>query len=142
MEMTAIELAERKSRWRAFGFLVLGALSVALMAFNLGPGTSDFTRGMWLGVLAGSAVNLLPVKRWLRPNSAVAQLLEDESVRENRRLSCNLGFWGSTVTAIVIAAALGSGVTLKPLEVAEIIATAGIASAMVAFALLELRAAR
>jgi hypothetical protein len=140
--MTAVETAEAKARWRAYGFLVLAALSVGLMMFNIGGGGSDFTRGMWLGVLAGSAFNLMPIKRWLRPNNSVVRLLDDETTREYRQFSCTVGFWASSAAAIILAAVTRYDAALSSLDVAEIVATAAIASAMLAFAALELRAAR
>lgn len=140
--MTAVDKAEQMARVRAVAFLLFSGLSVALMAFNLGPLASDFTRGFWLGVLAGSALNLMPIKRWLRPKSEVVRLMEDDGARENRRLSCVAGFWASALSAIVISGALVAGANFGPLDVSEIIATAAIAAAMLAFAMLELRAAR
>jgi hypothetical protein len=140
--MTAVDVAERKARWRAFAFLFLGALTAALMAFNIRSGGSDFSHGIWVGVLAGSAFNLTPIKRWLRPNNAVVRLLDDETTQEYRQLSCTVGFWGSAAAAIILAATTRFHAILSPTEVAEIIATAAIASAMLAFAALELRAAR
>ena len=140
--MTAVDIAERKARWRAYGFLFLAALSVVLMAFIIRGGGSDFSHGLWLGVLAGSAFNLTPVKRWLRPNSAVVRLLDDEATREYRHLSCTAGFWASAVAAIALAVVTRFVDSLTAADVAQIIATAGIASAMLAFAALELRAAR
>ena len=139
--MTAIEIAERKAKWRAYGFLFLGALSIALMALNI-RGGSDFSHGLWLGVLAGSALSLTPVKRWLRPNSAVNRLLDDETTREYRYISCTTGFWAAAVAAIVLTVVSRSVDSLSAGNVAQIIATAAMASAMVAFATLELRAAR
>ena len=140
--MTAIDIAERKARLRAYGFLFLAALSAALMVFNIRSGGSDFSHGLWVGVLAGSAFNLTPAKRWLRPNNEVVRLLDDEATRQFRHVSCTVGFWGSVAAAIVLAVVTRFAPGLTAPEVAEIIATAAIASAMLAFAGLELRAAR
>jgi hypothetical protein len=140
--MTAVDIAEGRARWRAFGLLFLAALSIGLMAFNLRTGGSDFGHGLWLGVLAGCAFNLTPIKRWLRPNNAVVRLLDDETTREYRHLSCTVGFWASVIAAIVLAAVSRSTAWMTAPDVAQMIATAGITSSMVAFAFLEIRAAR
>jgi hypothetical protein len=140
--MTAVELAERKGRLRALGFLFLAALTSAVMIFVRNHPGNDFTQGLWFGLLLGCAINLLPIKRWLRPNSDVLRLLDDEGTRENRRISCTIGFW----TAIGVALLFGLVSHFNPQvggdEVGQIVATAGIVSAMISFAVLELRAAR
>ena len=140
--MTAVDIAERTSRVRAFGFLFLALLTcgVAVIVRN-NPG-SDFTQGLWFGLLFGCTLNLAPVKRWLRPNNAVVRLLEDEGARENRRLSCVAGFWVATVVALALFLAAHSDVAIGADAVTQIVATAAMASAMLTFAFLELRAAR
>ena len=140
--MTAVDIAERKARLRAYGFLFLAALSAVLMVYNIRSGGSDFSHGLWVGVLAGSAFNLTPAKRWIRPNNAVIRLLDDEAAQHYRHLSCTVGFWGAVSAAIILAVVTRFAPDLTAPEVAEVIATAAIASAMLAFAGLELRAAR
>lgn len=140
--MTAVDIAERKARFRAFGFLFLAALTCAVMVFVRTGGGTDLTQGLWLGLLLGCALNLLPIKRWLRPNSDVVRLLEDEGARENRRLACTVGFWAAVVVALLFQLASHFNPDIGAEEVGQFVATAGIVSAMVAFALLELRAAR
>lgn len=140
--MTAVDIAERKARFRAFGFLFLAALTCAVMILvRTGRGT-DFTQGLWLGLLVGCAVNLMPIKRWLRPNSEVMRLLDDEGTRANRQLSCTIGFWAAIAVGLLfeLAAHFDGGISAE--EVGQLVATAGIVCAMVAFAVLELRAAR
>ena len=140
--MTTVEMAERKSRLRALGYLFLAALTCAVMVLVQRKPEIDFTQGLWLGLLFGCAINLLPIKRWLRPNSPVFRLVDDEGAREHRRISCTIGFWASVLVSIVFGfmshfnPAIGGG------EVGQIVATAGIVSAMIVFAILELRAAR
>jgi hypothetical protein len=142
MAMTVVELAERKSRWRAFGFLFLAALTCALMIVVRPGHGSDFSQGLWFGVLVGCAINLMPIKRWLRPNNAVLRLVEDEGTRENRRFSCTVGFWVATAVAIAAGMASHFDPAVTAQEVGQLVATAAVASAMVAFAMLELRGAR
>ena len=140
--MTAVEVADRKSRLRAFGFLFLAGLTCAVMVLVRYRHGDDFTQGLWFGLLVGCAFNLLPIKRWLRPNNAVVRLLDDEGTRENRRFSCTVGFWAAIAAALLLGLASHSNPAVGADAVGEVVATAGIASAMLAFAILELRAAR
>ena len=140
--MTAVEIAERTSRVRALGFLFLAFLTCVVAAIVRNNPANDFMQGLWFGLLFGCTFNLAPVKRWLRPNNAVVRLLEDEGARENRRLSCVVGFWAATVAALVLFLASHSDPAIGADAVAQIVATVGMASAMLAFAFLELRAAR
>ena len=140
--MTAVEIAERKGRWRAFAFLFLAVLTCAVMVLVGNDPSSDFKQGLWIGVLVGCALNLMPIKRWLRPNSTVTRLLDDEVTRANRRLSCTIGFWAAIAVALIFQLASHFDPTIAAEEVGQLVATAGIVCAITAFALLELRAAR
>ena len=140
--MTAVEIAERKGRWRAFGFLFLAALTCAVMVVVRNDPHNDFKQGLWIGVLAGCMLNLLPIKRWLRPNDAVLRLLEDEGVTANRRTSCIVGFWAAMAVALLFAFASHFDPTAGAGEVGQVVATAGVVCAMLAFGILELRAGR
>lgn len=140
--MTAVEIAESRSRKRALGFLALAALAVGLMLLVSNGIGGDFARGLWFGVMLGSAINLLPIKRLVRPNDQVLRLMDDEGTRENRRLSSTIGFWAA------IAAALGLGLFSRYSDVVDawlmgqLVATAAIVAAMLTFGALELRDAR
>jgi drug/metabolite transporter (DMT)-like permease len=140
--MTAVDIAERRARFRAFGFLILAVLTCGVMIVVRADPENDFTTGLWLGLLVGCAVNLLPIKRWLTPNNAVSRLLDDEGARENRRSSCTVGFWAAVGAALFFQLASHFNRGIGAEEVGQIVATAGIVSAMITFAILELRAAR
>ena len=140
--MTTVEVAERRARWRALGFLVLAALTCAVMVWVREGRGPDFAQGLWLGLLLGCGVALSPIKRWLRPNSAVVRLLEDEGTRENRRLSCTIGFWAAVGVALLFQALSHFNSAIAAEEVGQLVATAGIVCAISAFGILELRAAR
>ena len=140
--MTAVEIAERKGRWRAFAFLFLAVLTCAVMVVVRNDPGSDFKQGLWIGVLVGCALNLMPIKRWLRPHSEVARLLEDEVVTANRRFSCITGFWAAMFVALFFSFASHFDPSILAGEVCQLVATAGIVSAMLTFGILELRAAR
>ena len=140
--MTTVDIADRKSRLRALGFLSLAALTCTVMiAVRTGRG-GDFVQGLWLGLLVGCAISLLPIKRWLRPNSAVLRLVEDEGTRENRRISCTIGFWAAVGVALLFQLTSHFNPTIGAEDVGQVVATAGIVAAMISFAVLELRAAR
>ena len=140
--MTPIEIAERKSRLRAFAFLFLAMLTSAVMILVMTRPQIDFTQGLWLGLLVGCALNLLPIKRMITPNSAVAQLLDDEGTRENRRASCTVSFWAGVLSALFLGFASYFSPAIGAGEVGQLVATAAIVSALICFAVLELRAAR
>jgi hypothetical protein len=106
-----------------------------------GRGT-DFTQGLWFGLMVGSALNLLPLKRLLRPHDDVLRLLDDEGTRENRRLSSTIGFWAAVVSALGLGLFSRYSELVDAWLVGQLVATAAMVSAMVSFGLLELRAAR
>lgn len=140
--MTAIELAEKKSRWRAMSFLLLAVLTLAVMVYDTSGRGTDFTQGLWFGLMLGSALNLLPWKRLLRPNDEVFRLMDDEGTRENRRLSSTIGFWAAVIAALGLGLFSRYSDMVDAWLVGQLVATAAMVSAMVSFGLLELRAAR
>ena len=139
--MTAIERAEHKGRARAISFYVFAAaLLTALLAGHSGLG-SDFVDGLWLGIAAVAALALMPWSAWLRPGNALARLLNDEGVREHRRMSCTAGFWTALAAALIVAPVAHDGL-VGAYDVARVVATAALCAAMISFATLELRASR
>ena len=137
--MTAVDIAERTARTRAFALLFLAALTSGVMVLvRTGHGT-DFMQGLWFGLLLGCTLNLLPIKRWLRPNSDVMRLLDDEGATANRQLACTIGFWAAVVVALGLQLFCHFHPAIGGEEVGQYVATAGIVSAMLAFAILELR---
>ena len=139
--MTAIDIAERKSKLRAILFYMLAAALLLLLIATVSGGV-DFLNGLWAGLLLGAALNFTPLGRWLKPNSAVARLLDDESSRENRRVAMSAGFWAATLCSFIMAnvAQFSSGVSAY--DAVRVVGTATMVAALVAFATLELRAAR
>ncbi|MDA4835997.1 hypothetical protein NY536_31695, partial [Enterobacter hormaechei] len=83
---SAIDQAERYSRTWAIGFYVLGGVLLVVEMAGMTVLRRDFVDGFWLGVALVCALMLLPWRRWLRPNSRLSQLLDDEVVREHRRM--------------------------------------------------------
>lgn len=140
--MSVIDVAERKSRYRAASFYFFSAMSMVTLCWSMARPGSDFLRGLWMGLTFAAAANLLPLARWLKPGSEVARLLDDDGVREHRRLSCTAGFWTAVVSSLAVAMAVELEVPLGPFDAVRMVATAAIAAALVSFATLELRAAR
>ena len=139
--MNTIELAERTSRaWALMLYLLGGILLLAELA-GMTLMRRDFVDGLWLGIAMVCALTLLPWRRWLKPNSVLNRMLEDEAVREHRRMSCTAGFWASLVAALAVAP-FAHDAMIGSYDVARIVATAGLFAAMISFATLELRAAR
>ncbi|MGR6329105.1 hypothetical protein ACU5AX_08575 [Sphingomonas sp. XXL09] len=139
--MDTIELAERKSRAWALMLYVLGAVLLLSQLAGMTVMRRDFVDGFWLGVALVCALTLLPWRRWLKPDSALNRLMEDEVVREHRRMSCTAGFWASLAAALATAP-FAHDVMLASYDVSRVVATAGLFAAMISFATLELRAAR
>ena len=140
--MTVIEIAERKSRYRATSFLFFSAVSLMTLVWSMAEPSSDFLRGLWVGLTFAAATNLLPLARWLKPRSEVARLMDDDGVREHRRISCTAGFWMAVVSSLAVAITTELSVTLGSFDAVRIVATAGISAALITFATLELRAGR
>lgn len=140
--MTAVEVAERTARGRALGYLCLAGITCAVaVVVRTGHGT-DFLKGLWLGLLVGCVLTLLPIKRWLRSNSEVHRMLEDESARANRQLSCTIGFWAAILAGLLFQLLGHTHPGISAEEAGQLVATAGILSAITVFAILELRGAR
>lgn len=140
--MSVIEIAERKGRYRAASFYFFSVMSLLTLCWSMVWPESDFLRGMWMGLTFAAAANLLPLARWLKPRSEVARLLDDEGVREHRRMSCTAGFWTAVASSLAVATAIELAAPLGPFDAVRVVATAAIAAALVSFATLELRAAR
>ncbi len=140
--MTAIELAERKGKARARAYYVFAAIMLLLLLGSFGARGTDFFRGMWVGVTLVATLNLLPWSRWLKPGSAVARLLDDESVREHRRMSSTAGFAAAMAAALILTFVTPDLAAISGFDVARVIATAAMVASLVSFATLELRAAR
>jgi len=139
--MNTIELAEQKSRAWAIMLYVLAVLLLAAELIGMTMMRSDFVDGFWLGMAMVCALTLTPWRRWFRPRSTLSRLLDDEGVREHRRISCDAGFWAGLAAAL-LTAPLAHDAVLGGYDVARVVATASLFAAMISFATLELRASR
>ena len=140
--MTTIDIADRKGRQRAIAFYVFGVWILVLLMVDMQPVRRSLFDGLWLGMTLGAAICLTPVKRWLRPGSALVRLLDDETAQEHRRMAATAGFWAAMGSALALALVTQFGAPVSATDVARVIASAAIAAALLAFATLELRAAR
>ena len=138
--MSTIELADRLSRTRATVFLFFAGIILIDLWFSFGRGGTDFFQGLWLGITTAAAINLLPIKRWLRPGSLVARLMDDEAVREHRRMSCTAGFWAALVAALILAVIAHDAPPFSAFDAIRVVASAAVVAALTSFATLELRA--
>ena len=136
------ERAERMQRGRALACLVVAAMILVLLVASFGPGTTDFLRGMSVGVTAAATLYLPPIYRWLRPNDVTAQLFDDESTREHRRMASTAGMVAAMAAAIALSFITADASPISAFDTARVIAAAAIVAALVSFATLELRAQR
>ena len=130
------------SRTRAAVFLFFAAVILLDLWFSFGPRGTDFFQGLWLGITSAAAINLLPIKRWLRPGSVLARLLDDEVVREHRRLACTNGFWAALAAGVAVALIEHDAPPFSAFDAARVVVSAAVMAALVSFATLELRAGR
>lgn len=135
--MNDVAVAEHKSRARAWLFYLMAAVLALSAWLGVGEPLKLDRVVVWLFMATVIAANLLPVARLVRRTGS-AQLLDDEGVRDHRRTAFTVGFW----SALVAAAGAGLAHSLDSFDVARLVITAGLAAALVAFATLELRAAR
>lgn len=139
--MTAIDTAERKAVLRAILFFAIAAILLVLLVTTFGR-AADSLKGVWTGLMLGAAINLTPLARWLKANSPVARLLDDESAREHRRMAMTAGFWATIASAIGLAFVTLDSDRIGAFDAVRVIATAAMAATLIAFATLELRAGR
>ncbi|MDQ2893689.1 MAG: hypothetical protein M3R64_11465 [Pseudomonadota bacterium] len=139
--MTTVDIAERKSTLRAIFFLCFAAalLLLLLAIFSGGP---DFLNGLWAGLMLGAALNLTPVARWLKPNSAITRMLDDESTRDRRGRATTAGFWAAFAASIVLTVVARYDAAMVAYDAVRVIGTAAMMATLIAFATLELRANR
>ena len=140
--MSTIEMADRASRARATVFLFFAGIILLDLWFSFGRGGTDFFQGLWLGITAAAALNLLPLKRWLRPRNVVAQLLDDETVREHCRMACTAGFWAALASGVAVTLIEHDAPPFSAFDAARVVVSAAVTAALIGFATLELRAAR
>ena len=136
------EQAELMQRGRAVACLFIAAVILALVLASVGPGSTDFVRGMSMGVTAAATLYLPPIYRWLRPRDVVARLFDDESTREHRRMASVAGLVAAVAAAIALSFLSADHPVVSAFDTARLIAAAAMIAALTSFAVLELRAQR
>lgn len=137
--MNDIAKAERVSSMRAIILALLAAALIASVIMGGDPSVRPSRLVAWLAVVALGLANLVTVGLIRSPR--LKALVDDESTHLHRSKAMTCGF----AAAIASGMALAITATMTPLPallVAKVIVTASLAAALIAFATLELRAAR
>jgi hypothetical protein len=140
------ENAERLSRRRARALPALGVIFLAQQASYLSmPEQSarlvDHLKiGAWLLLSIVLLAGLATGGAWFRPR-AVRELVNDESTRAHRQTAYVYGFWAAMGTALGIYV-VNMFEVVSGRDAVHIIVTAGVATALLNFGMLERRALR
>ena len=139
-----VEEAERMGSARSRLFFVLAIVFFAgqSLYFSSSPLTRDSHArvGAWL-ILVVLMLMLLATGGFLLRGRKVRDLLNDEASRHNRLASQAMGFWVTTITALVVyVESMFDPLTLN--EGLHIIVTLGVGAALISFAVRERRAHR
>jgi len=137
-----VERAETKSRARAY-LLIL--LAIALIANEwMIFGESRISRILpWFFLIFLTALNLsaFPMRLTRRLSPRLASILDDETTRKHRLKSLGTGFWMSITAALAIVM-IAVFQPISGLDSARILVTISLASALITFSTLELKALR
>ena len=146
VEAGKVEIADRLARRRARILPVFAILffvwqaNFFVMAPDAGRLVDQLKISAWL-VWVLALLLLLATGGGLLRGSAVRALMNDESTRENRRTGYAYGFWAAVGSAILVYVIdMFDPVTAR--EGVHIVLTAGVATALFTFGLLERRALR
>ncbi|MDH7641056.1 hypothetical protein [Sphingomonas oryzagri] len=140
MSQSDVARAEWMSRRRANLFFASAFLFIAISWADFPMrGSIDFTI-IWVAWAALLLLNLTGVGGWLCPPIARA-MAEDESTRAHRARALSIGFFVGMGVALVMSI-LVRFVDVNAREVAMIVVTAGISSALISFAAQERLAMR
>ena len=137
-----VEEADRLARVRSWLFGMMAIVFVAAGLANL-PLSDDPARRISWGVLAVLMLaNTTGFGRGgILHRHAVRRLLEDETTREHRRTAHVAGFWAAMACAMTLWL-LGGRISLSMPAAMQVIVTAGICAALIAFAAQERLAMR
>ena len=133
--------AEWISGRRALLFYLLAAALILSAVLGVSTHVSGSRSMFWVFACGVVALHLTPAGTALNRSRVVKSLLNDESVKRHRLMSFAAGFWAAIVSSLVIAVTT-TFVPLAPMAAAQIIASAGLAAALISFATLERQAAR
>jgi|GWRWMinimDraft_12_1066020.scaffolds.fasta_scaffold10339_3 hypothetical protein len=142
MSSDDIALAEKLTKRRARGSIVLGIFFLATMATSLGvdfPANRPQTLKLaaWI-VWAAALVFLLAVGGGLFRGKSVRALMNDESTIENRRRGMVAGFWATVLSAFALYA-ITFYEPISGREVIRLLLSAAVGASIIRFGILEQR---
>ena len=142
MTMTRIERAEKLSAIRMIIFYLLGIVMIisAVMMFDH-SGTAFLAPLIcWVVMAVLASLNLTPwATRWRA--GSLSTLLDDEGTQLHRRMSFEVGFW-ATICCSTALMVTSSFVPLQASDIARLILSVALSSALISFATLEWLATR
>ena len=134
-----VEEAEDRGQKRALIFYMMAAVLVLGALVNFGSDYHGARLAIWLAMIVAIAINLLPQTPVLR-RRGVVRLLNDETTRQHRQVSCTNGFWAALAATLVMTIVADFG-RARPFDMALVTVTAALTAALISFATLERRAA-
>ncbi len=139
-----VEEAERMGRARSRLFFVLAIVFFAgqSLYFGSSPATRDSVPriGAWI-ILVVLMLFLIATGGFLLKGRKVRDLLNDEASRHNRLAAQAMGFWVTTIAALVVyVESIFDPVSFN--EAMHIIVTLGVGATLISFAVRERRAHR
>lgn len=142
MSSDDIALAEKLTKRRARGSIVLGIFFLVTMATSLGvdfPANRPQTLKLaaWI-VWAAALVFLLAVGGGLFRGKSVRALMNDESTIENRRRGMVAGFWATVLSAFALYA-ITFYEPISGREVIRLLLSAAVGTSIIRFGILEQR---
>ncbi|MGN6373965.1 MAG: hypothetical protein ACTHMG_00250 [Sphingomonas sp.] len=140
--MTIVETVERKGALRATIFYVLAGLLLVALMVSFGARETGPLQAVWVALATAATMHHAPLLQWLKPRNPVARLLEDESVREHRRMATTTGFWAAVGASVLLLALTENAVVLSAYDAVRVVLTAALVAGLTSFATLEQRAAR
>jgi hypothetical protein len=137
--MDEIRTAERVATQRAVIFYLLAGVLVLSLVVTGDLGRDPLRLLPWATMIVLGAANLQSVG--LMRSRRLRALLDDETTRDHRRLAVTCGFWAALAAGLAVATTAAL-VPIAAVLAARVIVTAALTAALIAFATLELRAAR
>ena len=139
--MTEIEHAEQSGKVRAVVFYLMAICMVASAVIGTDRPMAGERLGWWLVSVIGAAINLVANPARFFSTKTYVRMLNDDLVREHRRVSFVVGFTVAMLSGVAIVA-LGGLIRFDATNAARVIVSVSLAAALASFATLELRAAR
>ncbi|HSV04838.1 MAG TPA: hypothetical protein VLI41_16705 [Phenylobacterium sp.] len=141
------ELIDRLQRRRTWGVMLQGLFFVnwqllslpMLMPWTWSDGAFDMIRAATYLLWPALMLALIATGGGFILSREIRAVLNDETTRAHRRRAFELGFWGA-MAGVLAGYGLSLAGTASPLVVVHLVLSAGLATSMIAFAVLELRA--